>query len=484
MIGRRDRLDHLIERVLDQDRPTVVPGGPGMGKTTLALAAAYDPRVIERFGKRRFFVNLEPAPDADAMLRALAATLGLDAAGAGAAIEQSIEALCAAAPTLAILDNAETPRRDDAKATDAMIERLGAVPGLCLIVTVRGDTPYIAAGAETLNNVESLAEDLARELFLRHAGRGHAKDPVLLELLRPLDGHPLSIVLLAHRAAGMPDLKSVEADWKKQRTRMLKRGLANERLTSLRISIELSLDSLRPGSSAHRLARLVALLPDGLAASDYDAALNDRRPTEEEQAAAAALDKARLVSRRDDRLRLLAPIRQTLLDDFPPEPADRARLVKLFLARAALGDKVGTGKWGEVREALIAEAGNLDSMIDVATRELALPDRLAEAVWGLSEFHRVTGLASIASLPAAAKRLHDAGDVLGEANCIFCLGATIARSDLDGARGRFEAALPLYQKVGNVLGEANCVHCLGDIALERSDQEGARERFEAALLLY
>jgi hypothetical protein len=39
MIGRKDRLEELVKAILDEDRPIVVPGALGMGKTTLALAA-------------------------------------------------------------------------------------------------------------------------------------------------------------------------------------------------------------------------------------------------------------------------------------------------------------------------------------------------------------------------------------------------------------------------------------------------------------
>ena len=58
------------------------------------------------------------------------------------------------------------------------------------------------------------------------------------------------------------------------------------------------------------------------------------------------------------------------------------------------------------------------------------------------------------------------------------------RSDHEGARQRYEQALPLYQKVGDVLGEANCIRSLGDIALERSDHERRAQRYEQALPLY
>jgi len=486
MIGREDRLKDLVAAILGQERPILVPGALGMGKTTLALAAAHDPAVVARFGaERRFFVNLEPVPDAEGVMRALAHALGLDASGAAAAVERAVADSCAGGAALAILDNFETPWRKEKAATEAMLGRIAAIKGLRLIVTARDQPPHVPGGGVTLRDVESLAFDDARELFLREAGPHHASDPALPKLLEALDGHPLSIELLAANAAGKADLKGLAADWNERRAAMLQRGDGDTRLTSLRVSLDIALDALGADSAAHRLLRLIALLPAGMAAGDCVAALADGAPTPGERDAAAKLEAARLLSRRDDRWRLLAPVRETLLQDFPPEARDKARLVKLFLARAGLGERIGTAGWDEVRDGVTAEAGNFDAIIGVASNEPAPPDGLADAVRGLAEFHSYTGLASVASLRAAAASLGKIGDVLGEANCIASLGdIALARSDHDGARERHEAALPLYRKVGDVLGEANCILSLGDIDEANKDMASAQRRWNEALALY
>ena len=484
MIGREDRLEELVKAILEEDRPIVVPGALGMGKTTLALAAAHDARAIARFGRdRRFFVNLEPAPDAEGVLSRIAIQLGLPATGAAHKLETKIAAACAAKRTLAILDNLETPWRKEIASTEALLGRLAAVEGLRLVITVRGEPPSF--GARTLRNVEQLQDADARALFLRGSGDQFAADPALPGLLKALDGHPLSIELLAANAQGKADLKGLAADWNDRRADLLRRGAANDRKTSLRASLDLSLAALDPPSPAHRMIRLMALLPDGMSEADSRTIMSDGEPTKEERGAAAKLEIARLASRATGRWRLLAPIRETLLAEFPPEAEDRARLVSLFLRRAVLGARAGTDKWSEVREEVTAEAGNIDAMIGVAAREPELPKDLWRPARGVTELHRFTGLASCASLPAVASRLHDTGDLLGEANCVRSLGVVASdRFDLDDARQRFDAALPLYRKVGEALGEAMCIAGLGNIALRRSDLDGARERFEAALPLF
>ena len=266
---------------------------------------------------------------------------------------------------------------------------------------------------------------------------------------------------------------------------MLRRGDGDTRLTSLRVSLDISLNALGAESAAHRLLRLIALLPVGMAAADCVAALADGAPIDAEKAAAAKLEAARLAGRRDDRWRLLAPVRETLLQDYPPQAQDKARLVKLFLARAALGWCIGRAGWDEVRESVTAEAGNFDAMIKVASIESTLPDGLARAAIGLANLHRFTGLASVASLREVAARLGRSGDARGQADCIRVLGEiALDRCNYGVARTFCEAALSLYRKIGDMLGEANCIKGFGDIALRCSDLENAGAQYEMALPLY
>ncbi len=71
------------------------------------------------------------------------------------------------------------------------------------MITVRGEPPNIPGpGAVTLQDVERLGEAEARALFLRRAGKQFETDQALPGLLRALDGHPLSIDLLAANVRG------------------------------------------------------------------------------------------------------------------------------------------------------------------------------------------------------------------------------------------------------------------------------------------
>jgi tetratricopeptide (TPR) repeat protein len=297
-------------------------------------------------------------------------------------------------------------------------------------------------------------------------------------LLRVLDDLPLAVTLMAHRAESEPDLAGVLQRWQRERTEILKRGPSDHRLTNLAVSIDLSLMGPRMTDSARRLFALLGLLPDGWRAAELDRLLpNDGA------AAAAKLRQVGLAVDRGDRIHLLAPVREHSQRNRRPTDADLGRLIDEVSRRAKAGDRVGAEGGAEAAVDIVANAGNIEAVLLLALERNRF-DTLP-AVLGFAEAQRFTGVGSTMLLERACKATKARDDVLGEANCIKSLGdIALARSDHDGARKRFEEALPLYRRIGSVRGEANCIQSLGDIALKRSDHDEARNRFEKALHLY
>ena len=97
------------------------------------------------------------------------------------------------------------------------------------------------------------------------------KDPLLGPLLNAMDGHPLSIILLAARAKGQADLRLLLKEWEEKKAEILKRGAGGERLTNTRVSLGLSLANPACDQEAKRLLSLLAFLPIGAVEGDLDA---------------------------------------------------------------------------------------------------------------------------------------------------------------------------------------------------------------------
>ena len=165
-VGRQTDLDQLLAWIEDDDlRPIAVLGAGGIGKSKLTIAALHHERVAACFGDRRLFVRLEDARDDIGVYAAVARELGIEAAPPLAA--RAVAAL-ATAPTLIVLDNAETPWESDLERGSTAVEeafaRLAEAPGARLAASIRGfELPGTADWRSLL--IEPLAEDAARTFF-------------------------------------------------------------------------------------------------------------------------------------------------------------------------------------------------------------------------------------------------------------------------------------------------------------------------------
>ena len=109
-----------------------------MGKTTMTREAATPVRDDRKFGHRRWFVELETAPNAEALEKAIIVALGLDPASAR--FDAALARL-GQAPGLLVLDNLETPWDGEREKVEAVLASLHRVPQLALLASIRGNEP-------------------------------------------------------------------------------------------------------------------------------------------------------------------------------------------------------------------------------------------------------------------------------------------------------------------------------------------------------
>jgi tetratricopeptide (TPR) repeat protein len=479
-LGRDAEIAGLVA-TLTAPRPgaVVVLGGPGMGKTTLTRAVATHYDVMARFAERRWFVALETALDAASVRTAVVLALGGNPADA-AAFDHAL-AMLGAAPALLVLDNLETPYDADTAATRDTLRRLIGVPSVTLLCSYRGHTAPAAPAFPHQPVMPPLPSDAARRLFLELAPRIRPDDPHLELFLDELGGVPLAIELVALRAAPHDALAELWDDWQRLGVALARDpDLPESRTTSLARSIDLSWESSRLHDEGRALFRLLGALPAGMALADRVALLGDDATEAARQVLAIGLAVSR-----DGRLDLLPPVRSYAQAATPPGAQATDCWCRHYLALAqSLGDRAGTAGSGALIERLKPEVANLEAAFAAALIE-ALRSAAVDAGYGHHILLRFTGLGRTAALAALADACRQAGDVLGEANCIGSLGdIALARSDHAAARALYEQARPLYQQVGDVRGEANCIVSLGEIALRRSDHAASQALYEQARPLF
>jgi tetratricopeptide (TPR) repeat protein len=555
-LGRDAVIADLVLRLMGEPAPMLLLlGAPGIGKTNLTLAAIHDADVGRKFGARRWFVRCDETATASDLLTQIAGALSLPLDGD---LVSSVLTHLSEAPGVIALDNLETPWEGDTLAVEDILGRL-ADTGVTVVASLRGLEQPAGVKWSPPVQLEPLGPDAAKKLFLSISSPTF-NAPGLADLLEEMGGVPLAIELLAHASEGEPDLSHLIGRWRTERSRLLKRRDADHRLLNVAVSIDLSWNSKGMVTQAQRLLSLMGWLPNGVAEEDLETLVPVQGIS-----AASCLRRRGLALHQAGRLRVLPPIRHHVAQAHPPSEDDWARLETHFIDRAIeLGSRAGRVGGGDATRKLASEAANVSTVLSAALRarptlrtfsaarayiyaavfvgmdalELAYTavkaaeesgeEAVSAAAWrSLGDISlRLSGRdAARDAYEQALPKYKQAGDLLGEANCIKSLGdvafhssdhktardayekalpiykeasfklgeancikslgnIALQRSDLDTARDTYEQALPIYQEVDDLLGEANCVRSLGDIALRRSDHEAARDKYEQALPLY
>ncbi len=362
---------------------------------------------------------------------------------------------------------------------EELLTELAGLHGLALAVSLRGEQrPFGPDWREALH-ARPLTPEIARSVFLAFAGDRFHDDPDLDPLLAELDGLALAVVLLASQAEGEPDLYALRQRWRDQRTALLQRSGGRERQHSLEVSLRLSFESSRMGEESLRLLSLLSLLPEGLAREDLPALLPGTG-----HEAASGLRKVGLAFDQGHRLRVLAPIREHVQRNHPPQNEDFDRLVDHHLTLARIGDRIGGAGGAEAADRLRSEMGNLEPMI-LAGLEREDPVPAIRAALAFTNAVRFTGVGELTLIGCALQAARDAAQLGLEADCLHKMGDIhLYRAHYQQAQEHYEHAQEIYQRAGDSHGTACGMARRAEIHLQQTKPDDARRLYEQALVRF
>jgi non-specific serine/threonine protein kinase len=212
LVGRESDVER-VTAMLARARLVTLVGAGGIGKTRLALHAAGE--VLGQFADGAWLVDLAPVTDAEGVVRATAAALGVRGEP-GETLANAVVGHARRRRMLLVLDNCEQVREAVAPFAAGLLD---AAPGVRILATSRsvlaiGDDavvpvpPLEVPVADPRPDAARLAECASVRLFVEQARRrvaGFCVDEgnaaAIAELARRLEGIPLAIELAAARVA-------------------------------------------------------------------------------------------------------------------------------------------------------------------------------------------------------------------------------------------------------------------------------------------
>jgi DNA-binding SARP family transcriptional activator len=483
-----------------------IDGMPGVGKTALAVHAAYLLR--DRFPDRQLYIDLRahtPGRDPLAPEAALAALLA--AAGADPRfLPEDLEGRAvtwrdrmAGQRALLVLDNA---------ASSAQVTPLLPGGDSCLVLISSRRHLADLPGAVVPVMLETLPPDRAREMFVRLAPRAAGGPAGLVAELAGLAGFlPLAISLLArvynrHPSWSLADLAA------ETRARLLTLTAENH---SVAAAFEVSWQhlaagqrdffrclGLHPGTAidAYAAAALAGIslgeaarLLDGLhgegllTETGYRRyGMHDliRRYATDRAAAGQAADREWAVERLLDYYQHAAALAGALIARHDPGRLAPAAPAVPPAAVPDLPDRARALSW------MRAERASLLTCLDYAARA-GQHARLVALTAGVGALLRHDGpwTGAITRHAAAVSAARYLGDRPGHARALHHLG--IARrltGDFAGAAAALEEALGIFGDLGDRHGQAGALHDLGVVRYSTSDNPGAAAVLEEALGIF
>ncbi|KAJ7263457.1 hypothetical protein C8J57DRAFT_1231329 [Mycena rebaudengoi] len=350
---------------------------PRIGKTTLAVAALHEIEVDSKYSRKNF-VPCQSSPSCAELISAVADHIHLEKA---LNMHKKVaQYFMHAPPSLLVLDNLETPW--EASSSRGEVEEflclLADIPHLGLLVL---SDPQKSSGAAPF---WPLSDSAALRTFIDVADDIHREDSIR-EILELTGNLPLAVSLIAI-VASYEGCGQALSRWNSESTYMLSNG--HDQRSSLDISIMLSFTSFRMTPEARELLSILSMLPDGLKQGDL---VKAQLPISNILACKTTLVQTSLAFiDKDERLKVLAPIREHILRLHPPSSALKLKLRQHFHQLLELWDRFHNFPTDMVPE-IVHNLGNLNSVLREALSTDS-PDITCSlrSILSLSSFYRRT----------------------------------------------------------------------------------------------
>jgi tetratricopeptide (TPR) repeat protein len=506
-------------------RTTFLVGAPGIGKSTLAIAAIRAREVEARYGDRRLWVLCDTVKDRYGLVDATMRALGIlpEMTSPGENVEGALIRAVAASPIAIVWDDLEPPLGARAQ-VGALIRRLVAAGTCSVLVTTREN--WLSGASEIAIEPRRDGETNVERLAAALAGGGLSSDmrrtlSILASL--PAGATEASLVALTNHRQSSALHGAVALGWiVRERGRivvpaavreLLQRELPMSEADATRV-VEYYIDrairyapvrtrgwrrrtrmfeaeATNIGASIQRGIAVGRRLDDVLkAALSYAEAARhlhhaDLAPIETAIAAARAHGRRRLA------LDLELELAWALLWRFELDDAERrfkslrsrfeqeGDVEVVANVHKALGDiALRRSDYGRAQlcfedglemyaraENIVGAANCVVSLAEVAARRQRHLAAYARYLWAQHLYHRV-------------------GLLQGEANCLYGLAKLDVRLDPGSARQRLMQSAELYGRVGDVLGAANTLTTLGRVGIMLGDIDESEHVAQLAQKLY